>query len=164
MYARRGALENVSMSHFASIVALAAGLAMSSAALADGPIKALLITGHNNHNWQYTSRLHEETLEDLDGNRFHDLTGSYGVNVLGVDAYKACIEEAVAEASALYQARPYMDEAQFRTLLRAGRPVAAAGAGSGAKGEAAAVAPSCASAGRPRGCKQRGSERGAAGS
>jgi glutamate-1-semialdehyde 2,1-aminomutase len=31
--------------------------------------------------------------EDLDGNRFIDLTGSYGVNVLGVDAYKACMEE-----------------------------------------------------------------------
>ncbi len=40
-------------------------------------------------------------LEDLDGNRFHDLTGSYGVNLLGVDAYKACIEEAVAEAGTL---------------------------------------------------------------
>lgn len=27
------------------------------------PIRALLITGHNNHNWQYTSRLHKDTLE-----------------------------------------------------------------------------------------------------
>jgi type 1 glutamine amidotransferase len=27
------------------------------------PIHALLITGHNNHNWQYTSRVHKETLE-----------------------------------------------------------------------------------------------------
>ena len=40
-------------------------------------------------------------VEDLDGNRFFDLTGSYGVNVLGVDAYKACIAEAVAMAGAL---------------------------------------------------------------
>lgn len=32
-------------------------------------------------------------LEDLDGNRFIDLTGSYGVNVFGVDFYKACMEE-----------------------------------------------------------------------
>ena len=40
-------------------------------------------------------------VEDLDGNRFFDLTGSYGVNVLGVDAYKACIAEGVAEAQAL---------------------------------------------------------------
>ena len=30
-------------------------------------------------------------LIDLDGNRLHDLTGSYGVNVLGYDTYKACI-------------------------------------------------------------------------
>jgi glutamate-1-semialdehyde 2,1-aminomutase len=32
------------------------------------------------------------TLTDLDGNRFYDLTGSYGVNVFGYDFYKACIE------------------------------------------------------------------------
>ena len=29
---------------------------------------------------------------DLDGNRFYDLTGSYGVNVFGYDFYKECIE------------------------------------------------------------------------
>ena len=32
-------------------------------------------------------------VEDLDGQRFYDLTGSYGVNLLGVDFYKACIAE-----------------------------------------------------------------------
>jgi len=32
-------------------------------------------------------------LEDLDGNRLLDLMGSYGVNVFGVDFYKACMEE-----------------------------------------------------------------------
>ncbi|HUB64198.1 MAG TPA: aminotransferase class III-fold pyridoxal phosphate-dependent enzyme, partial [Methylocella sp.] len=32
------------------------------------------------------------TLTDLDGNHFHDLTGSYGVNLLGYDFYKECIE------------------------------------------------------------------------
>jgi glutamate-1-semialdehyde 2,1-aminomutase len=31
------------------------------------------------------------TLTDLDGNRFYDLTGSYGVNVLGYDFYKETI-------------------------------------------------------------------------
>lgn len=31
--------------------------------------------------------------EDLDGQRLIDLTGSYGVNVFGVDFYKACMEE-----------------------------------------------------------------------
>ncbi len=40
-------------------------------------------------------------VEDLDGNRFFDLTGSYGVNLLGVDTYKACIDEAVVSARAL---------------------------------------------------------------
>lgn len=30
---------------------------------------------------------------DLDGNRYYDLTGSYGVNVFGYDFYKACIAE-----------------------------------------------------------------------
>jgi glutamate-1-semialdehyde 2,1-aminomutase len=33
------------------------------------------------------------TVTDLDGNRFIDLTGSYGVNVFGVDFYKACMAE-----------------------------------------------------------------------
>lgn len=40
-------------------------------------------------------------VEDLDGNRFYDLSGSYGVNLLGVDTYKACIDEAVISARAL---------------------------------------------------------------
>ena len=33
------------------------------------------------------------SVTDLDGNRFIDLTGSYGVNVFGVDFYKACMAE-----------------------------------------------------------------------
>ncbi|HUI21352.1 MAG TPA: aminotransferase class III-fold pyridoxal phosphate-dependent enzyme [Methylocella sp.] len=33
------------------------------------------------------------TLTDLDGNCFYDLTGSYGVNVLGYDFYKECIDQ-----------------------------------------------------------------------
>ncbi len=41
------------------------------------------------------------TLTDLDGQRFYDLTGSYGVNVFGSDFYKACIAEGVAQAQAL---------------------------------------------------------------
>ena len=40
-------------------------------------------------------------VEDLDGNRLYDLTGSYGVNLLGVDVYRECIDEAVATARAL---------------------------------------------------------------
>src|SRR5262245_18898551 len=52
------------MHHATSLVALAATLALSSSALADPPIRTLLITGHNNHNWRYTSRLHQDTLEN----------------------------------------------------------------------------------------------------
>ncbi|MGD9690296.1 MAG: family 16 glycoside hydrolase [Phycisphaerales bacterium] len=48
---------------------LAASLSTSDAS---PPIRALLITGHNNHNWQYTSRVHQETLE---------ATGRFAVDV-----------------------------------------------------------------------------------
>ena len=40
-------------------------------------------------------------LQDLDGQRFYDLTGSYGVNVFGVDFYKQCMEEGARIGSAL---------------------------------------------------------------
>jgi len=38
---------------------------------------------------------------DLDGNTFYDLTGSYGVNVFGVDFYRECIAEGAALAAPL---------------------------------------------------------------
>ena len=38
---------------------------------------------------------------DLDGNDFHDLTGSYGANVFGYDFYKHCIAEGSARVHAL---------------------------------------------------------------
>jgi len=38
---------------------------------------------------------------DLDGNRFYDLTGSYGVNVFGYDFYKGCIERGSARVAEL---------------------------------------------------------------
>jgi glutamate-1-semialdehyde 2,1-aminomutase len=41
------------------------------------------------------------TLTDLDGNRFYDLTGSYGVNLLGNDCYKGTMERGLAQASKL---------------------------------------------------------------
>jgi glutamate-1-semialdehyde 2,1-aminomutase len=34
------------------------------------------------------------TVTDLDGRSFYDLTGSYGVNVMGYDFYKSCMAEA----------------------------------------------------------------------
>jgi glutamate-1-semialdehyde 2,1-aminomutase len=36
------------------------------------------------------------TVTDLDGNRFYDVTGSYGVNVFGYDFYKECIDAGAA--------------------------------------------------------------------
>jgi glutamate-1-semialdehyde 2,1-aminomutase len=44
---------------------------------------------------------HGVTVEDLDGNVFYDLTGSYGANLFGYDFYKSCIEEGAANSHAL---------------------------------------------------------------
>jgi glutamate-1-semialdehyde 2,1-aminomutase len=41
------------------------------------------------------------TVTDLDGNRAYDLTGSYGVNVLGYDFYKEAIERGTARVREL---------------------------------------------------------------
>ena len=41
------------------------------------------------------------TVTDLDGNRFYDVTGSYGVNVFGYDFYKECIEAGAARVREL---------------------------------------------------------------
>lgn len=41
------------------------------------------------------------TVTDLDGNDFYDLTGSYGVNLLGYDAYKELIADAAAQVADL---------------------------------------------------------------
>ncbi|MDY0743483.1 aminotransferase class III-fold pyridoxal phosphate-dependent enzyme [Paucibacter sp. R3-3] len=41
------------------------------------------------------------TVEDMDGNVLYDLTGSYGVNVFGVDFYRECIAEGSALAAPL---------------------------------------------------------------
>ncbi len=40
-------------------------------------------------------------LIDLDGNRFHDLTGSYGVNLFGVDFYRQTMAEGAALGESL---------------------------------------------------------------
>jgi len=41
------------------------------------------------------------TVTDLDGNRFYDVTGSYGVNVFGYDFYKDCIDRGATHAREL---------------------------------------------------------------
>src|SRR4029079_9673087 len=41
------------------------------------------------------------TVTDLDGNRFYDLTGSYGVNLLGNDFYKGSMRRGLARVQDL---------------------------------------------------------------
>jgi glutamate-1-semialdehyde 2,1-aminomutase len=41
------------------------------------------------------------TVTDIDGNRFYDLSGSYGVNILGYDFYKGAIERGAARVREL---------------------------------------------------------------
>ena len=49
----------------------------------------------------FVQRTDGVTVTDLDGQVFMDLTGSYGVNVLGHDFYKACIAEGSVRAAEL---------------------------------------------------------------
>jgi glutamate-1-semialdehyde 2,1-aminomutase len=49
----------------------------------------------------FVERSHGVKLVDLDGQELYDLTGSYGVNLLGYDAYKECLAQATARAQAL---------------------------------------------------------------
>ncbi len=53
--------------------------------MAEGPIHALLLTGQNNHNWQYISRLHQDILQD---------TGRFVVDV--ADDTPAALADAAA--------------------------------------------------------------------
>jgi len=77
-------------------------------------ISDLQFTGAYRVPFQYSRHLREQlrvpafvreaagvTITDLDGNVFYDLTGSYGVNVFGVDFYKACIADGHARVQAL---------------------------------------------------------------
>ena len=86
----------------------------ASTALAREAISDLQFTGSYRVPFQYSPYLrqhlkiggflqaaHGVRVQDLDGNEFLDLTGSYGVNVFGVDFYKACVDEGVRETRAL---------------------------------------------------------------
>ena len=48
------------------------------------------------------------TVTDLDGNRFYDLTGSFGVNVFGNDFYKQCIAEGSRQVQDLGPVRHFL--------------------------------------------------------
>ncbi len=63
-------------------------------------------------------------LTDLDGQRFIDLAGSYGVNLFGYDFYRHCIEEGSARVAALGPVlgvyHPLVAENSARILAHAG--------------------------------------------
>ncbi len=89
-------------------------LSLAATAEAAEGLSDLQFTGSYRVPFQYSNFLRQHlkiasfvqasdgvTLTDLDGNRLHDLTGSYGVNVFGNDFYKACIAEGSAAVQAL---------------------------------------------------------------
>jgi glutamate-1-semialdehyde 2,1-aminomutase len=104
-------------SGFARLAALYRQRYSRSAALtaeAEGGISDLQFTSRYRVPFQYSRFLREHlksgaflqssegvTVTDLDGNRFYDLAGSYGVNLFGHDFYKACIAEGSARAAEL---------------------------------------------------------------
>ena len=81
---------------------------------AEGAISDLQFTSRYRVPFQYSQYLRKHlkvgaflessagvTVTDLDGNRFYDLAGSYGVNLFGHDFYKSCIAEGSARAADL---------------------------------------------------------------
>jgi glutamate-1-semialdehyde 2,1-aminomutase len=75
-------------------------------------ISDLQFTSHYRVPYQYSAYLRGQlktasfiaatdgvTMTDLDGNVFYDLTGSYGVNVFGLNFYKTCIAEGSARVA-----------------------------------------------------------------
>ncbi len=106
---RRGALQRLAL-HFKDRVPN--GVAMTQAAktlLAD-----LAFTSRYRVPFQFTDEMAQAlqtssfiqssrgpVLRDVDGQEWIDVSGSYGVNVLGYETYKRCIEEAVVRAGEL---------------------------------------------------------------
>ena len=104
-------------SGFDKLVALYAERFARSAALtaqASSGISDLQFTGSYRVPFQYSPYLRKHlktgsflqsssgvTVQDLDGNSFYDLTGSYGVNLFGYDFYKECIAEGAARVADL---------------------------------------------------------------
>ena len=102
---------------FDKLVALYTERFPKSAALtaqASSGISDLQFTGSYRVPFQYSPYLRQRlktgsflqsssgvTVQDLDGNGFYDLTGSYGVNLFGYDFYKECIAEGAARVAGL---------------------------------------------------------------
>ena len=106
---RRAAFERLVALYNERFPKSAALTAQASAGISD-----LQFTGSYRVPFQYSPYLRKHlktgsflqssagvTVEDLDGNVFHDLTGSYGVNLFGYDFYKECIEEGAARVRSL---------------------------------------------------------------
>jgi glutamate-1-semialdehyde 2,1-aminomutase len=106
---RRAGFKNLAALYNERFPKSAALTAQASAGISD-----LQFTGSYRVPFQYSPYLRQHlktgsflqsssgvTVEDLDGNVFHDLTGSYGVNLFGYDFYKECIEEGAARVRAL---------------------------------------------------------------
>ena len=119
-YGSDGAPAEVVASRRAGLLRLAAVLAerhpqsIALTAAAREGISDLQFTGAYRVPFQYSQFLrqhiqlgsfvcesHGVTVTDLDGQDFIDLTGSYGVNVMGYDFYKSCIAEAAARVQSL---------------------------------------------------------------
>ncbi|WP_439608458.1 aminotransferase class III-fold pyridoxal phosphate-dependent enzyme [Hydrogenophaga sp.] len=115
-----GAPEDIARRRRASFDALSAGFSqryaksLALSAEAREGLADLQFTGSYRVPFQFSPIVRERlkvgafvqsaegsSVTDLDGNRFIDLTGSYGVNVFGVDFYKACMAEGAQIGEAL---------------------------------------------------------------
>lgn len=65
------------MTHLATAITLAANSLVAAQGDQAEPVHALILTGQNNHNWAYTSRVHKDTLEE---------TGRFQVDIADVPA------------------------------------------------------------------------------
>jgi glutamate-1-semialdehyde 2,1-aminomutase len=106
---RRAALERLSNLYRERFPRSLAATADATAEISD-----LQFTGAYRVPYQYSTYLRSHiksgsfaasargvTITDLDGNTFYDLTGSYGVNVFGVDFYRECIAEGAKRVDVL---------------------------------------------------------------
>ncbi|MBL8757543.1 MAG: DUF1080 domain-containing protein [Phycisphaerae bacterium] len=105
----------------AAVLSLA--LTAPNAEAAGSPIRTLLLTGHNNHNWRYTSRVHEETLEAT-GRFTVDVTDDPGAT-LADSAALTGYQLFVLDYNDWHQPKPWPEAAQrnFVEAVRAGAGV-----------------------------------------
>jgi glutamate-1-semialdehyde 2,1-aminomutase len=106
---RRAAFDGLAhhyRANFASTITLKAEI--------KGAISDLQLTDAYRVPYQYSAMVREHLgagpilssssdvrLTDIDGNIFYDLAGSYGVNLLGYDFYKRCVERGIARVAEL---------------------------------------------------------------